>query len=378
MRRALLKLTIFCAVIFSLSCHRQEIYDPSYVIANIPITFDWSSSLVDEEGINNVTVYFYPVDGSDPIITYAGSSKYTTVEARAGEYNILVHNEIAGNITGADYENESSYSGYRMSAVDDDLSQRTSYYDPSSGEQLIAESEAVASWKYDGFVVTTDMIEYTRTKSFDDIIEQLGSKSDDEDNTTSLSTDYSALLEADSKSDATSESVAESLDDLVAVPMRPLTTTYELEVEIENMNNIQFIEGVIAGFVDGILVAEKEMDSASGLKYTQFQMLDYTFNEGSTTDGFIKYKFTNLGHRAVSSENYYVTLKIIAHSGELVTYKIEVTEQIADYDRNAVVEIKIGESFDNDTPTIVMPVNINAGFGVTEWGDANDYELGNK
>ncbi len=366
------------AMIITASCQRQEIYNPEYLLAYIPITIDWSSSLVDESQINNVSVYFYPVDGSEPTIAYCTEPSFTTVSLYKGEYNILIHNEMFGNITGVDCADNNSFEGYKMSIQQDNSANYDMFYTATSEEQLIKECEQVAVWSYRNFTVSDDMIEYTRSDSFDDFLTTARSKGSTIP-TESLLTFYQSYLYDDSldaQTKADTKTVTKSLEELLGVTPTPLTTTFEVNLEIDNLNNIQYIEGVISGFVDGATLYNKEKSSTSSSNYTYFTMSDYTYNDGSTTDGVLTYEFTNMGHRGYASEKYYINLNIVLHSGELVNEIIDITDQLVGYEQDEVVTINIGYSFDNDTPTIVLPSNIGTGFGVGEWGEAQNVDLG--
>lgn len=378
MNKPIYKYIVCALLMLACSCERQTIYDPEYLIAQIPITFDWSKSLVDEDDINNVSIYFYPTDGSQPTISYSGDSDMATVSLYEGEYNILIHNEIAGNITGLDYENADIYSSYKMLTQQDDPTAYDMFYEPTSAETLIKESEAIAVWTYEEFNVTKDMIEYTRSDEFSDFLVEMRNS-----DSKSLAASYSSFYESyewesttGTKTDADTKAVTKALEDLLGIQPTPLTSTYEVNIEFENMNNIQYIEDIISGFVDGALVYSSEKSSASASNYTYFTMSDYTYNEGSETDGTLKYKFSNLGHRSYATEKYYLTLNIILHSGELVNKVIDITDQLTNYTQGEVIYIKIGDSFDNGTETIVLPANSGVGFGVGEWGEAENVMLG--
>ena len=95
---------IFIALIVnaSLSCKRQQIFEPELFTVDVPIVIDWSESLVDESKINNVSVYFYHENGSAPIIAYSNDPHHIKASLYEGRYDIVLHNEIEGNILGVD------------------------------------------------------------------------------------------------------------------------------------------------------------------------------------------------------------------------------------------------------------------------------------
>ncbi len=362
------------------SCERQKIYEPEFLNANIPILIDWSKSLVPEGAINNVSVHCYPVDGSEPTVTISGDPYLATVTLSEGIYDIIVHNEIAGNITGVDCCDCDCMDDYTMMIQGDDASGYTMYYELKDGEQLIKESEAVGSWCYHNFEVTSEMIEYTRSESFASVMVALRSNSESrtgegssDDYVTAITRSYSEALE---NSEIATRSITKALDDLNGIEPAPLTSTYRVSIEIDNMNNAQYIEGEINGFVDGAEVASGDLLPSDNTNVTRILFTEHTFDEGSTTNGEVYYTFSNFGHTAPSDgELFYLTINIILHSGEKYTTEIDITDQILAAYISGDISVNIGDIYNNGTHTIVLPENPGAGFGVSDWGDAQNVEL---
>ncbi len=369
------------------SCHRQEVYEPEYLMANIPIVVDWTKSSVDEGLINSISVYFYPTDGGDPVVNYSSDPYFITTSLVEGTYDIVVHNEIEGNIKGIDCTGSDSRDGYSMMIQLGDVSQYDMFYDAKSGERLVSESEPIATWIYEGFEVTKDLIEYTRTRSFEDTIIELRSRSRSMSTkgsyeiTSSLTKSYSIVIDSD---DLASRAVTKSLYDLNGVQPTPATTTYNINIEIDNMNNIQYIEGILTGLADGIKVfsGTKILAPSGASNYSYFAFSDHTFDAGSTTNGTLRYILTNLGHPSQSgyeprstTDDYTLIINAVLQSGELYTKEVDVTDIISTYTIGLDINIDIGDSFGNDTDTIVLPENAGAGFGVAGWGDNVVVEL---
>ncbi len=378
-------LSLALIVVASISCERQTIYDPELLTANIPIVIDWTGSTVDESDINSVSVYFYPEDGSDPIIVYSSDPYLVTATLKEGIYDIVLHNEIAGNIKGVDCIGSESIDDYKMVMQQDDATSYDMFYEPNAGDQLIKESEAIASWSYRGFEVTRDLIEYTRTRSFEEIITRLQTKSQEQAQARSTKSSDDDFIESLTRSlteelsslDSETRAVTKSLEDLNGVAPTSLTVTYKVTIEIENINNIQYIEGVIDGFADGAEVASGDKIVSTTNNFTFMQMSDYTLDEGSTTDGVLNYTFSNFGHSQMtrSEQTYTLTLNIIIHSGERFTKSFDITDDLSNYTIGESLYINIGDSYDNGSSTIVLPENQGAGFGVDEWGDAENIQL---
>ena len=380
------------AGIFVFSCKRQKIYEPELLTANIPILIDWTKSLVDADEINSVSIYFYPQDGSAPSITYSNDPFYAIASLREGVYDIIIHNEIAGNIKGIDCIDSEKAFDYRLLSQKDNADNYQMFYKPTPNNQLIKESEPVAAWSYKGFEVTRDMIEYTRTRSFDELIATLRSKAATRSSKAATKAETKAFIDGMTKAfadalytksdDPVVRSVTKVLEDLNGVEPIARTSTYNVTLKIRNLNNAQYIENVLDCFVD-----EAEMFSGAKTQtienrnnYTYFKMTEPVFDKGSTTDGTISYTFSNLGHKRkkISGVKYMLYINIILHSGEKFSYTFDVTDQILDYEVDEVIKIYIGSDGlleGGGNPEIVLPPNADAGFGVADWGDATDVIL---
>ncbi len=378
---ALTALGIMC-----FSCQHQSLEDPSFYTASIPITIDWSESTVDVKDINNVSATFYPQDGSEPFVQVSGDPHLFIAKLKEGVYDIILHNEMTDNIKGIDCFDNDSFDDFRMMIQRDNPANYTMFYKPEKDARMIKESESIGGWQYKELTVSRELIKYTRTTAFEELLKLMRNRS------------KMALTMIDSKSVASyitkgyvdalnnlpqaTYSITNTLKDLTEIKPQPRTINYNVSIEIENMNNIQStgFEGIIDGFVDGVRIFDGEKIVASNPNYSRIPYITNSikpvYKADSDTDGFVNYEFTNIGHlQYVEGANYTLHLNIILHNGEKRTFVRDITNQIQNYTIGTTIDILIGESFNNETETVVLPENAEGGFGVGDWDDAQDVPL---
>ncbi len=372
--------------LIGVSCQHQSLEEPSFYTANIPITIDWSESTVKVSEINNVSASFYPQDGSSPIIQVSGDPHLLVAKLKEGVYDIIIHNEMVGNIKGIDCIDEAVFEDYRMMIQSDDARQYDMFYTPASDARMIKESERVGGWSYKSFIVTSEMIKYTRTTAFEELLKNMRNRSKigltKVDSKSIVSYITKGYVDALNGLPLATRDVTKALEDLTEIKPQPRTISYKVSIEIENMNNIQSsgFEGVIEGFADEVRVfdGEKYLDSKPNYSIipNNGNSIKPVYKEGSKTDGFIYYDFTNIGHlQFVEGANYSLHLNIILHNGTKRTFVKDITNQIQNYIIGTTINILIGESFNNETGTVVLPESAEGGFGVGDWEDAENVPL---
>ena len=367
----------------SLSCKRQTIYDPLLISANIPLVIDWSKSRVDPNRINNVSVSFYPEDGTDPIVGYSSDPYLVTMRIPEGVFDIIVHNEIGGNIRGVEVENSEMVDEYSMKSAEVDTSKLTMFYNAKPNDRFIKEVEAVAAWGYRGFRVTPEMIEYTRTRTFEELLSKLKFSSESRNRTKSVSATYmldmtKSFSEMFANADVKTRSVAESLEDLNGIQPLPRTCIYEMELDFINMNSMQYMECVIDGFVDGVKVyaGEKIIPQKNNCVCFKPSTSTLIYKSGSEKDGSVKYAFLNFGHKPYDANaKYELHVNVILNSGEKHPLVFDVTDDVHRGESNAHIKIQVGDKFQNGTADIELPANSGGGFGVGDWDDVENVEL---
>ncbi len=372
--------------LLSTGCQHQALEVPSFYTANIPITIDWSESTVDVRDINNVSATFYPHDGSEPFTQISGTPHLLVANLKEGVYDIIIHNEILGNIKGIDAYGFSNFNDFRMMIQSEEVRKYDMFYTPEADARMIKESESVGGWSYKDFAVTKELINYTRTTAFDELLKLMRSRSKASltivDSKSIASYITRAYVDALNSLPLASYSITKTLEDLTEIKPQPRTINYKVSIEIENMNNIQLtgFEGAIDGFADEVRIfdGQKYVDSKPNYSIipNKANSINPVYKEGSNTDGFINYAFTNIGHlQHVDGATYSLHINFILHNGERRTFVKDITDQIQDYTIGETIHILIGESFDNGSSNIVLPENAEGGFGVGDWGDTEDIPL---
>ncbi len=368
------------------SCQHQTLEEPSLYTANIPITIDWSESTVDVRDINNVSATFYPHDGSEPIVQVSGDPHLLVAKLKEGVYDIIIHNELVGNLKGLNSYDFKIFSDFRMMIQTEEVRRYDIFYSPLDDARMITESESVGGWSYKNFGVTRELIKYTRTTAFDELLKLMRNRSKAAftmiDSKSIASYITRAYVDALNSLPLASYSITKALEDLTEVKPQPRTINYYVSIEIENMNNIQSngFEGAIDGFADEVRIFDGQKYVDSKPNYTiipnKANSIKPVYKESSKTDGFINYEFTNIGHlQHVDGAKYSLSLNFVLFNGERREFVKDVTDQIQDYTIGTTINILIGESFDNGTGNIVLPESAEGGFGVGDWGDTEDVPL---
>lgn len=389
MRKISTLCSLFFVTLLVVSCHRKDLEDPYLYNAYIPIVIDWSESLVVEEEIANVSIYFYPSDGGDPIVKISDDIYFNVVQVPAGSYSVLIINEMVGDIEGISYENYYDYSEFKAMS-NEDLAASPSYYTSSSSERFVLEHERVGTWTLDNFVVDNAMIEYTRSSGFGDYLTMAegvaSSKSGSSEEYSSAAPSSAELLDLLNSTTAVSSSATKAIETLSTIYTQPATTIVNLYVRIQNLNSANEIETVFRGTASGYHVVEdRNLAPESGTtNIYNFMMEERSYDDPTAgTDGWLTHTFNTFG-RPDSNESYSLEFDIVLNTGELMSFHRDVTAQVLEQDGH-IIDIYIvdgdgashsdddGDGYidDNGEGEIVLPEDDAAtGFEVNPWGDA--------
>ncbi|MFI3302974.1 MAG: DUF5119 domain-containing protein [Rikenellaceae bacterium] len=367
-----LRYVMMFALLATVSCERQTIYDPAYLNASIPITIDWSASNVDESDINNVSIYFYPTDGSDALLTYSTNPNFAVVYVPEGEYNILIHNEMIDNMLGLSFDQTTSHGSFSVLTQKLNSAAYTMFYTEESGQQLINESEAAGAWSYEGFEVTRDMIEYTRSDTFAAIIAEVRSRAQSRSSSV-FSFDATTLaITYASSDDPTESAITRSLESLSAIQTEPRSAKFNISVAVQNLNSAQYAEGVLRHLADGVVMSSGELiyPESGTENYNFFKFTDYTYDDSTNTDGVMTYDLVNSGIDLRDATTQHIFhLKFLLHTGVLVEEDVDITDQLTSATNTLNIDINIGNQYNNGTTDIVLPESTSGGFTVDSWGE---------
>ncbi len=374
MKRAttyLISLAIAAAI--ALSCQRKEIEPSSLFYAHIPISLDWSNSLLDLSDVGNVSIYFYPVDGGDPVVNFSSDLYYKLVELPIGEYNVLVFNDLVYNIKGVDFDSPTSYDDFTVSYVENNI--MPNFYDMAADEVLSTEHSRVASWSYEGFGVDISMVEYTRSTEFESYIEEVRSKSISRRSATSSSDGSSSdavLVEEDytielpvTKTTLT-KSATRALEEFSNVVPEPVTTILDFRVRVLNLNNAAVFETSVRGMTKGAYLSSREKfakDDNPLIYNTTVTNREYD-DPDYGIDGYVNFSLNTFGRVQSDDENYSISFRVILHTGEMASYERDITDQMIS-GSGGTIDIDL-----TDSETLISLTEYSEpGFGVTGWGD---------
>ncbi len=153
MRRILYIIGIAVIALAALSCERRALtydYDPTLFV---DIELDWSDMSTAPTG---VSVYCYPEDGGDPIVTISNTISNVTVELGSGLYNILVFNQIPSDYGTIIFEGMNNFSTASINAVSSSTLQGLT--GKSDSDEIARDPEEVAAATYLQYEVTEEAI----------------------------------------------------------------------------------------------------------------------------------------------------------------------------------------------------------------------------
>lgn len=362
------------------SCQRQELEDKSLLLAYIPISMDWSESLMPDGYMANVSIVFYPIDGGTPTVCISDDLEFKVVSLPLGEYSVLVHNDIESNIGGVSFSDYNSFNDANIQ-VSNQSSTGILYYYPSDNEQVSTIHDRAASWSLDYFNVNTEMITYTRSTEFSAIIAQakastymrnasrLASKSTGEESRSDDGEDDDWNFYDDSTAPSDITRMLELVEDIVP---QPLTAPLSIEIQVENLNNATSVEGVLRGTAHG-----KTLSGGSSFKSSDNDNLycwtfeDFSYDDDTYINGRIYYDLNTMGRTYESGESYELELFFALQSGEVMTITRDITDEIVDaIDITGSVTAEIEIKLDLDDTKVTLPDALDAGFGVSGWGES--------
>ncbi len=360
------------------SCQRQELEDPYQYLAYIPISMDWSNSLLDLDEVGNVSIYFYPSGGGEPIVKTSGDLYYKLVELPVGSYRVLIFNDLINNIKGVEFNNHTSYDDFRVNFIEDTTTTPT-YYQMEEQDALATEHSRVAAWYLDELVVDATMVEYTRSEEFEEYIAQVRSKSESKSAAvtkegSSSSDDEEPLVLPTSKSAEITKSATKALEDLSNVVPDPETTILSVKVRVENLNNAQYIETTIKGTAAGTYLGSDaahtvdEQTLVYDMVVTNREYDDPSYG----VDGYVNFSLNTFG-RVDDDEEYTIYFYVVLQNGELLEFERDVTEQFITSE-GGTIEINLGDEDDTEMG-IELPEYSEAGFDVSGWDDSVDVYL---
>ena len=157
MKKLILFLVVTSFLLTANSCCRQHLEEGYFTEALIPISVDWKVAGIDPQ---NVSVLFYDEYSNDLIVQHYFENNDRPVQSYVrvppGKYNVLVFNELPGQISNVDIGNKDDY--YKVEAYGRKASNiRLSVSD----DNYIGHTGELASIIVKDFEVTADMVYHT-------------------------------------------------------------------------------------------------------------------------------------------------------------------------------------------------------------------------
>ncbi|MFR9511925.1 MAG: DUF5119 domain-containing protein [Rikenellaceae bacterium] len=373
MKKLLKMLSLTMLLILSIGCQRKELEDPYQFLAHIPISIDWSESLVDVDDVAHVSIYLYPSDGGEPLTYLSADIYFNLIQVPIGEYSVLIFNDLVDNVKGVGFDGVSSYTNHSVNAVED-LSSTTSYYNRADNERLLTEHSRMASWYLDELIVDESMVEYTRSDAFEVYIEDVRSKSKSKSKSESESksdgegvesrSDDDVIPLPESKSEIT-KSTTKAIEELSNVVTQPETSVFDVRVRVYNLNASMYFKAIVKGTASGSYLSNDGKITHEGLTniyYLEIDNQEYD-DPDSGVDGYVNFTLNNFG-RVATSERYYIDFCIIQKTGVLKEFVRDVTDQVVASD-SAWITIDLTDELN----AIMLDEYTGGGFSVDGWDD---------
>ena len=153
---------IVLVLVFICSCERRPLTYDYYPYADLTIAIDWSKSFGEERKPTGVSAWFYPKDGSKPIITYSSNVDEHQAAVPKGDYDVLVFNltptELSGTIGFRGTESLSTIEVYSLPTKE--------LVDNSDRGLLVKEPEPFAYTIYRDLKITQEMVDDSKTVKY--------------------------------------------------------------------------------------------------------------------------------------------------------------------------------------------------------------------
>lgn len=350
--RKLYRVLPVAALLVATSCERRPMEESINYMAKIPISIDWSESNVDRSRMNGVSVYFFPHDGSDPILTLSNNVDTFYVNIPQGTYSVLLFNEhVEHGWHGIEFTGTDKYDTFLAKAKANTTGRGNPLYNKASGENLIVEPEPLAAWAMNTVVITKEMVTFTRTAP-----------------------STRATLSA-----ASAASVKGVLANFVRLKPQPRTARVAIAARIANLNSTDAeygITGSISGFASGVYMASGTTLPPVATQIFTFSSLRYVWdNPADHKDGTAHHALHTFGKFPTVPSAYALKLNVLLYWGyEVPPFTFNITQQVQN-SANLNVELNVGlENRGDEDQTIVLPPSSSNGVSVEDWNQ-NDVDI---
>lgn len=319
--------TIFILLLILLvsSCKRRPLEDEMGDLARVPIHIDWSQSELDVTKVHNVSIWFFPYDGS-PSFEQRFDGNLTDMEVLlpSGSYSIIVFNEAVDfSWSSLEFLDRDKYATFRVAARAGTFRGLDSRVEVSD---IRKSPDALASWSKDCFVVSPEMIYAT---AMDSRVEDI---------------DPSHRID---------------------VTMKPITKAVKITAYVQNLTSAARCSGTISGVTSSILLSTGEVYSNNVAHV--FIMNNRIYDTNKPNDGYIHANFF-IFRRTDEGK------KVLQIDFELTDGKFEspepfdITKHIFPIQPQVDVNVGTGVDGDEENHPIVLPdAKVNSDVGVDNW-----------
>lgn len=317
-------------------CHRRPL-DMDYVDkAEMTVILDWTKADLDPNG---ATIIFYPADGSSPIVTLTNGDT-TTVSLDLGFYSIIAFNETFEDFDNITFRNTDHFETIEA-FVDEEGANK-------AGNVISANPDILASVSVGEFQVTADMIEQTRSKT-----------------------------KTKTKTKAEAEALIEAYPNLV-LTLAPLRVVYPAIVtaRVKGLERVSSAGAYVVGFTEGVFLSTSKTSIYSTTQ--KFTFTERKFNDGSTTEGYLRGKFNCFGLRERAEgeaiSGYTLSFRSILIDGSDFIEDRNISNNIHQIELEIGLEILVdlGQGTSSgDDPFVIPEVQGGGGWDVKidEWED---------
>ncbi len=330
----------------TLACTRRRLCDCDNESlgesALLDVKVDWSISGItplvdnrsDDDYVHRLSLRFFPKDGSAPFDRYLESNLFEgQIEVPVGDYSIVAFNEsiVDPYWQGVvEFEDVDDYQNFAARIADESDRSQWDYFEFDDELDMGVEPYKLASWSLDDFYVSEAMCSVTTT----------------------LSDDEQAQKEA-----------------LLAIILRPLTTTTTIYAQIENLASVYTLHASLEGLAERVNMRSGDTYSTTTTHIWQLTKRDWD-DEDEQLHGTIcgeRLTFTTPSEAATHT----LTLEVLFVDGsryepdEALEY--DVSDQIRGLTRYADDELEA-------TVSASLPY-VSGDIEVESWSDDEEIEL---
>lgn len=356
--------------IFSLSCRRQKLEDTYRFIAHMPITIDWSKSLLKESRIANVAICAYPEDGGKPISILSDNIYFNVLKLPIGEYDILIYNELLGDVKGLESDNADDFNNVLSHIIP--IENPKILFDTLRMNEIVAEHhDRISTWAMRDLVVTPEMVELTRSDEYAQYINESISKTkallhDESSKSEDIKLPTLPHVETTTGSITELKSATEAIENLSKVSPQCENTVLHFNVRVGNLNNAMKIEALLRGMEYGAYLSSDKRESIEDKNIVYESIVNNRIYDNPTNGihGYFNLIVNTFG--AGACDKYYLDLCFALNDGKVLKFSYDITSYILEGGKSKYITIDLGSIED---PAIMLPPCRDAGFNVDDWDD---------